>query len=146
MIILRNLHNFDLPQEELINIYILYIRSVVEQSAVIWNSSITKGEKKDLERVQKVALKIILKDSYTTYFEALKTTGLEMLSERRSKLCLNFGRKCTTNERTRYMFPHKHEAVNTRNPETYYVTPARTDRLANSAIPYLQRLLNANVK
>ena len=53
---LRNLHNFDLPQEALINIYILYIRSVVEQSAVIWNSSITKGEKKDLERVQKVAL------------------------------------------------------------------------------------------
>ena len=44
--------------------YTLYIRSVAEQAAVVWHSSITKGEELDLERVQKVTLRIILKDQY----------------------------------------------------------------------------------
>ena len=33
MIILQNLFKFDLPAKELVHIYILYIRSVVEKSA-----------------------------------------------------------------------------------------------------------------
>ena len=40
----------------------LQIRSKIEQSAVVWHSSLTKKNKRDLERVQKSALKIILKD------------------------------------------------------------------------------------
>ena len=43
-------------------IYMLQIRSKIEQSAVVWHSSLTKKNKRDLERVQKSALKIILKD------------------------------------------------------------------------------------
>ena len=44
MSILHKLCQFDVPVEDLINIYILYIRSVLEQSATVWHSSITKGE------------------------------------------------------------------------------------------------------
>ena len=90
MIILRNLYKFDVPVDDLLEIYVLYIRSVVEQSAVVWHSSRTKGEQRDLERIQKVALKIILKETYVTYADALKLTGLETLSARRAKLCLSF--------------------------------------------------------
>ena len=144
MLIIKKLYQFDVPVEELINIYILYIRSVVEQSAVVWHSSITKGEQKDLERTQKVALRIILKDDYTCYTEALKLTGLDTLTARRTKLCLNFARKCKKSDQTSGMFPLNAKAVNTRHHETYYVTPARTNRLAKSSIPYMQRLLNAN--
>ena len=86
MIILRNLYQFEVPVEDLIEIYILDIRSVVEQAAVVWSSSITKGEQKDIERVQKVALRIILKDLYITYPQALKLTGLDTLTSRRNKL------------------------------------------------------------
>ena len=146
MLILRNLYQFDVPVEELIEIYILYIRSVVEQSSVVWHSSITKGESKDLERVQKVALRIILKDAYTHYEEALKLTGLVTLTARRTKLCLNFAKKCTRSEKTSEMFPLRQSNLTTRAPEKFYVTPARTDRLACSAIPYMQRQLNANSK
>ena len=53
MSILHKLYQFDVPVEDLVNIYILYIRSVLEQSAVVWHSSITKGEQMDIERVQK---------------------------------------------------------------------------------------------
>jgi hypothetical protein len=93
MILLKNLFSFNVPIEDLIDIYYLYIRSIVEQSAVVWHSSLTKGEQNDLERVQKVALRIILRDQYTTYLEALELTGIETLKARRAKLCLNFAKK-----------------------------------------------------
>ena len=73
-------------------------------------------------------------------------TGPETLAARRTNLCLNFERKCLKNERTVNIFPLNELNVNTRNPEKYHVTPARTDRLAKSSIPYMQRLLNANRK
>ena len=41
------------------------------------------------------------------------------------------------------MFPTNKLKVDTRNHEFFKVTNARTDRLAKSAIPYMQRLLNA---
>ena len=43
MIILQKLYDFDLPIEEMINIYILFIRSLVEYSCVVWHSSITEA-------------------------------------------------------------------------------------------------------
>ena len=144
MIILRNLYKFDVPVDDLLEIYVLYIRSVVEQSAVVWHSSITKGEQRDLERIQKVALKIILKETYVTYADALKLTGLETLSARRAKLCLSFAKKCTKSDKTSFMFPEKETIVKTRHHEKFVVAAAKTDRYAKSAIPYMQRLLNAN--
>ena len=60
MVIVKKLVQFDTPLEDLLHIYALYIRSVTEQSAVVWHSAITKGEQNDLERVQKVAHRIIL--------------------------------------------------------------------------------------
>ena len=142
MILLKNLFAFNVPMEDMIEIYILYIRSVVEQSAVVWHSSLTGGEQLDLERVQKVALRIILKDDYTGYSDALELTGLDTLKSRRKKLCRNFAKKCAKNELTKDMFPLNETQVNTRNPEKFCVPFARTGRLANSAIPYMARLLN----
>ena len=100
MIILKNLFNFGVSTEDLVQIYTLYIRSVVEQSAVVWHSSITQNEVIELERIQKVALRIILKHDYVDYDYALKTTGLEKLSTRRQKLCISFAKKCVKNEQT----------------------------------------------
>ena len=39
MVLLHNLFDFGLPITEMINIYILYIRSILESSAVVWHSS-----------------------------------------------------------------------------------------------------------
>ena len=67
MAIFRNLNSFLVPVFELVYIYCLYIRSVAEQSCVVWSSSITSGEEYDLERIQRVALRIILKVNYVNY-------------------------------------------------------------------------------
>ena len=146
MSILHKLCQFDVPVVELVDIYILYIRSVVEQSAVIWHSSITKGEQYDLERVQKCALRIILKQDYESYQNSLKIVGLDSLTARRTQLCLKFARKCTRNENTKHIFPPNTCEISTRGHKTYKVTFASTNRLANSAIPYMQRLLNSHAK
>ena len=142
MIILHNLFKFSLPMQEMTNVYVLYIRSVLESSAVVWHSSITKAEEILIERVQKTALKIILADKYENYPVALIVTGLQTLSERRTILCKKFAKNCIKNQKMADMFPLNPSNVNTRYKEKYFVQPATTARLANSAIPYMQRLLN----
>ena len=144
MLILKKLVQFDVPLDDLIQIYTLYIRSLTEQLSVVWHSSITKGEQKDIERIQKVALRIILGQDYYSYADSLKKTGLETLTTRRTKLCLNFAKKCVKNNATSWMFPQKVSNVDTRDPEKFQVFKAKTDRLLKSSIPYMQRLLNAN--
>ena len=118
------------------------LRSVVEQACIVWHSSITEGESYDLERIQKVALKIILSDKYTTYEDALKSCNLSSLSERRSELALRFAKKCVKNPKAADIFPYNNPLIRTRVTGKFKVTNARTDRLAKSAIPFMQRLLN----
>ena len=58
--LLHKLVEFGVPQDDLTNIYVLYIRSILEQSSQVWHSSLTLENFQDLERVQKNAHKIIL--------------------------------------------------------------------------------------
>ena len=71
MLILHKLYSFNISVEDLVHIYILYIRSLVEQNVAVWNHTITQEEEEDIERVQKIALKVILKDEYESYHDAL---------------------------------------------------------------------------
>ena len=142
MIILHRLYGFNLPVEEMVNIYTLFIRSMLEYSCVVWHSSITEEENRSIERVQKTALRIILGEDYSDYSSALELAGLSTLTERRTHLSLNFAKNCLKSDKSSDLFPLNVKTVNTRPHEKYYVTPARTDRLATSTIPYLQRLLN----
>ena len=146
MTILRNLYPFNIPLADLINIYCLYIRSVAEYCSVVWSSSITEGESIELERIQKVALRIILKEDYVTYTNALRVTNLETLKDRRRLLLKRIALKCTKNPKTQDMFPTRQNIKNLRNTEKFQVTRAKTDRLAYSAIPTMQRVLNMEVK
>ena len=143
MTILHKLYEFSVPISELVEIYILYIRSVVESSAVVWHSSLTKGQEMEIERVQKVALRTILKGNYDNYADALELCSRPSLYERRNYMCLTFARKCIKNPKTSDMFLPNIQSYETRNPDKFYVTQANTNRLANSAIPYMQRLLNS---
>ena len=72
---------------------------MLEYNCCVWNFNITKAEENDIERVQKVACKIILQRSYTSYEEALNILGLENLKERRSRLCLKFAKRCLKYEK-----------------------------------------------
>ena len=101
MRILHKISEFSAPREDMITIYISYIRSILELSCQVWHSSLTQEDIDDLERVQKSALKIILKEDYETYDQALETVMLGKLSGRREKMCIKFAKNCEKNELTR---------------------------------------------
>ena len=142
MIILQKLYEFNVPVSEMVNIYILFIGSVLEQSCLVWHSSISQEDSNCIERVQKTALRIILCQQYTDYHDALLQTGLSTLKQRRVDLCLEFAKRNVRKGTDCGLFPKIQKSVNTRQHEKFIVTPARTERLAMSAVPYMQRLLN----
>ena len=45
-------------------IYTMYIRSKLDSSSVVWHSSLNEKENNSLERCQKAAVKVILKNNY----------------------------------------------------------------------------------
>ena len=65
MILLHKIAEFSASIDDMVTVYIVYIRSLLEQSCTVCHSSITPKNIEDLERVQKCALRIILGDSYT---------------------------------------------------------------------------------
>ena len=146
MIILQKLSQFDVSREDLVNIYKLYIRSILEQSCQVWHTSLSQDDTYSIERVQKVACKLILKDDYLDYASALETLSLDTLHSRRQNLCLKFAKKCVTHPKASSMFPlNQAKYQSTRNHEKYHVQKAKTSRLKYSAIPQMQRLLNKDV-
>ena len=93
MIILHKLYQFNVPDDEMVNTYMLFIRSLLEQSCVVWHFDLNEEDSSDLERVQKVACKVILKDRYTDYTDALQILNLQNLKSRRDDLSLRFAKK-----------------------------------------------------
>ena len=111
MQLLRTISNFGATLEELKTVYIVFIRSLLEQSATVWHSSLTEENRSDLERVQKTALKIILDAKYKSYNQALRTLEIESLETRRQELCLNFAKKATKHPRFQHLFPKNNNFI-----------------------------------
>ena len=133
---------FTTRYSDLKTIYKLFIRSILEQSAVVWHSSLKVKDSNQLERVQKSATKLIMGKKYDNYNDALKYLNLEKLSERRKKLCLKFAKKCVKHEKTKQLFPLNNSKKKLRNTELFKVNFGNTDRYKKSTIPFLQNLLN----
>jgi hypothetical protein len=133
--------------EDLLDIYILFIRSVTEYCSVAFHSSLTQQQSDKLEKIQKTCLKVIMGDMYISYSAALEMCGLETLSDRRVKRCLNFSMKCIKHPKNSRLFPLNPSTSNhfIREKEVYQVNFARTDDYKTSAIPYCQRLLNDHI-
>ena len=53
------------------NLYILFVRSTLEQSATVWHSSLTQENIEELERAKKSATKTILNDIEMPYEKRL---------------------------------------------------------------------------
>ena len=89
-----------------------------------------------------MALRIIIKDTNICYLDTLIQCKIKTLSEQRSDLCLKFAKTCIENEKSRDIFPMNDNASNTKVTEKFCVTKAKTDKLAKSDVPFMQRLLN----
>ena len=97
----------------------------------------------DLERVQKNACHLILKDKYSDYEQSIQILGLQNLNERRRELAIKFGNKCLKIDEMKDLFQASEKSnYFMRNAEKYNVKFASGQRLFKSTIPTLQRLMN----
>ena len=142
MVLLRKLTQFGVPREDLKTIYIAYVRSILEQSAVVWHSALSEENRQDLERVQKSACKLILKNRYESYHKALETLDLEDLNQRRNQLCKAFAIKAYKNSSIIFEPSDNIHMMDLRNPAKFKVTSCRTERYRKSALPSMQVMLN----
>ena len=134
---LRRLKNLGASQKDLLDVYIKQIRSLAEFAVPVWNSSLTGDDIVNLERIQKTALHIILGQEYKSYSSALKTTGLEKLSERRKKICLKFAKRAQKHPKFSKWFKANPKR-SIRLPQPKFCAPVyRTERFRKSPLCYL---------
>ena len=119
-----------------------------EQSSSVWHSNLTLQNEEDLERIQKVALKIILQSRYKDYQSALNILELQSLKDRRKDLCLRFAQKCHSNPKIKELFPpnNRTHLMKPRSLEHFQVLYANTERLGRSPVIYMQTLLNKEIE
>ena len=91
MWVLRRMKILNIDSYTICDVYVKEIRSLLELAVPAWHSGLTQKQSVDIERVQKVAVKVILSDCNTgksdfTYDMALVVLNLEPLYYRREKL------------------------------------------------------------
>ena len=144
MVMLHAASKFTSDKSVLKQIYYSRIRCKLDQSSVVWNSSLTQKNVSDLERVQKAALRIIYGKNYESYSNTLKELGMVSLAERRDTLCLKFAKKSIKVENFGHLFPinSKRHDMQTRHSDILKINKGYSKRYMQSAIPSMQRILN----
>ena len=143
---LRRMKRLDIEPNVILDVYVKEIRAVLELAVPAWHSGLTIKQAADIERVQRVAVNIILSDCNTglsefSYTMALVTLDLEPLEVRRRKLCNTFARK-SLKSRHSDMFSRNINKHYTRNRVQFSEQNSRTKRCFKSPLNYLTRLLN----
>ena len=134
--------------EDLLDVYHLYIRSVLEYCSVVFHSSLTAEQAAKLETVQRVALFAILGDNYVSHDAALEMSSLSLLSERREARVQSFCHKALKHPHHAKMFPINVKDSNreVRDREVFKVNYARTEFYQKSAVIQCQHILNKLAK
>ena len=140
---IRRLKSAGCSIEDLIYVYILLIRSILETACPVFHPLLTNGDKENIERIQKIVLKIILGYKYNSYSQACQDLNLLTLDERRRNICLNFGIKCLSHPHHNTLFPRDPASgYFTRHPDIMKQPWCKTSRYEKSPVPYIAKLLN----
>ena len=144
MALIRKMKSSGASKYELVHLWLVFCRSVLEQSCVLWHSTLTQDNTTDLERTQKTFAKLVLGNKYNTYKTALIKLNLLPLSERRQKMCLNFAKSGIRNDTMADLLTKndKKHTMLTRKNETYKVDFCNTERFRKSSVVYMQSQLN----
>ena len=133
--LLKQLKRANVDANSLIKFYCACIRSVLEYACQAFHSGLPNYLSKQIERIQKRALKFIY--PYVDYGEALEMGNLERLKDCREKLCEKLSREIEENEHHKLhgLLPEMNKAVHTfRTIRKYNLSTIRTDRFRDSSI------------
>ena len=148
MQLIRNIYSFGATKEEMVHLWIVFCRSVLEQSCVVWHSSLTQENREDMERTQKTFCKLLLQEKYVNYENALMKLDLLSLEKRRESVCLKFAKSGIQNEKKDDLFPKKSREHNmkTRNTNEFNINFANTERLKKDSIIIMQNDLSVELQ
>ncbi|KAI8479105.1 hypothetical protein Bbelb_431700 [Branchiostoma belcheri] len=125
------LKHFQLSTDDLVTVYISYIRPVTEYAAAVWHSGLPVVLSKRIEKVQKRALRIILGTHYKSYKRACDQLGLPSLWSRREKLTKDFAKSLVQSTQYRHLLPPSRGNISSRVTRTSHkldTQPCRTAR------------------
>jgi hypothetical protein len=144
MQLLQKVWSFGSNIEEMVHLWKVFCRSILEQTCVLWDSGLTGENRDDLERTQKAFAKLILEEDYGSYENALKKLNIESLDARRKQLTLNFAKNSIEDGIFNDLFPKNvtNHKMRKRKSEFFKVNHAFTNRYKNSPIVTMQRMLN----
>ena len=117
------------------------LKSVLESFCPVFHSMLTVDDQNELERIQKIVLRIILGSTYDTYENACRILDVETLTSRRNTISLNFALKVLDSPHNFFKYTDKTDIILRRQPiieEPF----AHTDRYKRSPLPALVKLLN----
>ena len=122
--------SFGATIQELVHLWILYCRSILEQSCILWHSMLTQENINNLERTQKTFAKLVLGNKYVTYEEALIKLNLISLAEKRQSLCLNFAKKVIRTSKLKDLLKEKNKvhSMKVRKSKKFKVQFSNTER------------------
>ncbi|KAI8509624.1 hypothetical protein Bbelb_120520 [Branchiostoma belcheri] len=143
--LLCKLKHFHLPIEDLVSVYISYIRPVMEYGAPVWHSGLSNSLSNKIEKVQRRAVRIILGASFTSYSTACAQLGLPTLYARRHELTAKFAKSLEQSDQYRHLLPPLRGEVSGRKTRSSHKLDSihcKSERYNSSAIPHMVRLLN----
>ena len=85
--LLRRLQSLGLSSLELFDVYIKEVHFILEYAVPVLHAANSKKEASEIESIQKLAFRLILGSSYTSYIDACAHFSTETLSKRRQKIC-----------------------------------------------------------
>ena len=138
--ILRHLKRHGLTAPELLQVYCSTIRSVIEFTSVVYGPMMTEEQNRSIEKLQSQCLKIIYGFDLS-YRKILEQTGLQLLSQRRDEAIRKFANKCLEGNYSHW-FPRNEAKRQTRRPLKFKEEFARCDRLKNTPVFTMRRVLN----
>ena len=137
---LYHLKRGGMSRDDITFVYKSVILPILDYACVTYHSMLTAAQNDLLERLQRRAVKII-HGKYASYSATLEKMGLVPLKERRQKLVEKFAEK---NRNKRGWFQPENSVRPQRLGERVQEKFARTERLRNSPLYYMRRLLNQN--
>ena len=143
--VLYRARQFAFCRTTLLTLYHWFLRTILEYAAPVWHAGITREQANKIERIQKRCFRIILKDAYTSYEEALVLLGQESLHQRREMLTLRLARSMLRSPVHRGLLPPTLGAIhgrNTRHRGRLQPVRCRTERYRKSFVPYAVKMLN----
>ena len=128
---------------DLKDVYEKQVRSCLEFGVPVWHQGITEKEREVIDRVRKSFCKMVLREKYLSYPDALETHQLELLESRRIDLCLRFALKAEKNEKFKHWFKlNLKTSVTRQKPSKYVPVFSNHHRFERSPLSYLTELLN----